>query len=68
MRCFLLEIEVSHRAQGLHVVLFVAIAVEALRHEVGAAIFFQQAAGKHVDAGVFGHPVVGVFNSAVILG
>ena len=68
MRRFLFEIEVSHRAQGLHVVLFVAIAVETLRHEVGATVFFQQAAGKHVDAGIFGHQVIGVFNSAVILG
>src|SRR3546814_5015491 len=62
----LVVVQVLHGAQRLHVVLAVAVAVEAAGHEVGAVVFFQQAAGLHHDAGGARHQVVGVFDAAVV--
>src|SRR5271154_2948128 len=44
---------------------FVAAAVETPGHEMRAAVFLQQPAGRHRDAGARRHQVVSVFNSTV---
>src|SRR3546814_1000171 len=65
-RSALVVVQVLDGAQRLHVVLAVAVAVEAAGHEVGAVVFLQQAAGFHRDAGGARHQVVGVFDAAVV--
>ena len=55
-----------HRAQALHVEFLAGRpAVEAAGHEMGAAVFLQQAAIAHGDPGGAGHQVIGVFDAAV---
>jgi len=49
------------------VVLRVPLPVEALRHEVGAAILLKQPAGEHGDAGHVRHPGIGILDSAILL-
>src|SRR6266700_3279306 len=45
----------------------VAIAVEALRHEVCPAVFMQQPGRRSHDAGFVSHEMVGVFDAAISL-
>ena len=64
---FLFVVEVRHGAERLHVVFGVSVSIKAAGHEVGAAVLFEKAAFGHVDSGVFGHQVIGVFDAAIIL-
>lgn len=65
MRCALLEVEVLHGTQGLCVLFGAILPVEAAAHEVGATIFFEQPALRHVDPCGLGHQVVCVLDSAI---
>src|SRR5690606_32048890 len=61
-------VEVGEGGERLHVYArAVREAVEAFRHEVMPAVFLHQPAVAHVDAGVHGHEVAGVFDLAVAL-
>ena len=62
----LVEVEVAHRAQALHVE-FPAVwrAVEAASHEMSAAVFLQQPTITHRDPGGAGHQMIGKFDAPV---
>ncbi|MNV25195.1 hypothetical protein D3C71_1162840 [compost metagenome] len=66
VRLLLVEIQVRHAAQRLHVVARIAVAVEALGHEMRPAALLQQVAVGHLDAGGARHQRVGVLDAAIV--
>ena len=62
------QVEVGHRAEGLHVeLLSVGEAVKALGHEVLAAVLFHETTVRHRDLGRACHEVVGILDTAIAL-
>lgn len=67
VRPLLAVVQVCQAAEGLQVMFHMPVAIETLRHEVGATVLLQQAAVGHGDASRASHQVIGVLDSAIVL-